>query len=60
MQAFYMMILRTFLSLHIQSIKEYSLDLGMSQKAFVDHIRVIPSYYYKLNLGTADPLGRSI
>lgn len=38
-----------------EALKSIRLALGMSQKAFAEHIGVIPSYYYKLESGHRRP-----
>ena len=44
-------ILQYFLLLRIvEALKDIRLAVGMPKKAFAEHIGVIPSYYYKLEL----------
>ena len=38
-----------------EALKSIRLALGMSQKAFAEHIGVIPSYYYKFEAGRRRP-----
>lgn len=43
---------------HSEALKSIRLALGMSQKAFAEHIGVIPSCYYKLEAGHRRPSGK--
>ena len=38
-----------------KALKDIRRSIGMSQRAFAEHIGVIPSYYYKLELGHRRP-----
>lgn len=36
-----------------EALKDIRMSIGMSQRAFAEHIGVIPSYYYKLESGAS-------
>ena len=38
-----------------EAFKDIRMSVGMSQRAFAEHIGVIPSYYYKLESGYRRP-----
>ena len=38
-----------------EALKDIRMSIGMSQRAFAEHIGVIPSYYYKLESGHRRP-----
>ena len=38
-----------------EALKNIRMSIGMSQRAFAEHIGVIPSYYYKLEAGHRRP-----
>lgn len=38
-----------------EALKDIHMSIGMSQRAFAEHIGVIPSYYYKLESGHRRP-----
>lgn len=40
---------------HSEALKDIRMSIGMSQRAFAEHIGVIPSYYYKLESGHRRP-----
>ena len=40
---------------YTEALKDIRMSVGMSQRAFAEHIGVIPSYYYKLESGHRRP-----